>query len=120
MINGLLREADRYLVGAISARDLETYLASRLQGILDSGDEAAIELANKIDVGLMRLSDEFVTEAEFLQELNEALSGYLTIRVDQTSQLATVTSSTANRTSWGCFEEAKPRVTDLRLKFALG
>jgi len=45
-----LRQAiAHYVTGQISANDLEEWLVGNLQEILSSGDEAAIQLANRID-----------------------------------------------------------------------
>lgn len=69
MLQRLLNELDRYANGLITWRDLETWLVSHLQAILDSGDSRAIELANEIDGRLMELGEDLATEEEFRQSV---------------------------------------------------
>jgi hypothetical protein len=72
MLQGLLNELNRYANGLITWRDLETWLVSHLQAILDSGDSRAIELANEMDGRLVDLGEHLTTEEEFRQSV-EAL-----------------------------------------------
>lgn len=72
MLQRLLNELDRYANGLMTWRDLETWLVSHLQAILDSGDSRAIELANEIDGRLVELGEDLTTEEEFRQSV-EAL-----------------------------------------------
>ena len=66
----LLDRIDRYLVGETTARELEIWLISNLQRILDSKDESAINLANAVDAGLVNLSEKVIDIAEFHSTLD--------------------------------------------------
>ena len=73
MLQRLLNELNRYANGLIAWRDLETWLVSHLQAILDSADSRAIELANEMDGRLVELGEHLSTEEEFRQSV-EALA----------------------------------------------
>ena len=49
LLSELIDEIDRYTGSEASDRDLETWLVSNLQRILDSGEARAIQLANEVD-----------------------------------------------------------------------
>ena len=65
----LLDQTDRYLVGDQTDRDLEAWVIANLQRILDSGDSAAINLANEVDVGFVELHEGIVGLSEFYANL---------------------------------------------------
>jgi hypothetical protein len=69
MLQRLLNELNRYANGLITRRQLETWLVSHLQAILNSGDSRAIEVANEIDGRLMELGEDLTTEEEFRQSI---------------------------------------------------
>ena len=77
MLWDLLRLVDGYLRGEMTARDLETALLERLQDVLNSGDERARALADKVDVALMELGQGFLSEAEFRRQLADVLREYV-------------------------------------------
>ena len=66
---------DSYLLLHCTRRELETWLLSNLQRILDSGEEAAIDLANKVDADLVELGEGLMDELTF----RERLQGYVRI-----------------------------------------
>lgn len=75
MLYQLLIYIHRYLDVADVAytlRDLETWLLSNLQRILDSSEDEAIEVANQIDADLIELGEGLINEATF----RERLEGY--------------------------------------------
>ena len=67
---------DSYLLLHCTLRDLETWLLSNLQRILDSGEEIAIDLTNDVDAGLVELGEGLIDEVTF----REHLQSYLRIR----------------------------------------
>jgi len=75
MLTQLLNYIDSYLLLQHTLRDLETWLLSNLQQILDSGEEAAIDLANKVDADLVELGEGLMDELAF----REHLQGYVRI-----------------------------------------
>ena len=60
---------DSYLLLHCTRRELETWLLSNLQRILDSGEEAAIDLANKVDADLVELGEGLMDELTFRERL---------------------------------------------------
>lgn len=61
-----LREAlARYANRDMNVTDFEDWLVGNLQRILDSNDQAAIDLAHDLDDRLIRLSEDLLTEGEF-------------------------------------------------------
>jgi len=75
MLAQLLNYMDSYLLLHCTRRELETWLLSNLQRILDSGEEAAIDLANKVDADLVELGEGLMDELTF----RERLQGYVRI-----------------------------------------
>jgi len=75
MLAQLLCYIDSYLVLHSTLQDLETWLVSNLQRILDSGEEAAIDLANEIDADLVEFGEGIMDELAF----RERLQGYVRI-----------------------------------------
>ena len=72
MRDQLLNQTYHYLDRRGSLRDLETWLLSNLQVILDGGDETAIEMANQMDADLIELGEGIIDEAT----LGERLESY--------------------------------------------
>lgn len=58
----LVDHVGRYLSGRYSLRDLEKWLVSNLQSILNSNDAKAIHLVNQVDADLMELSEGLLDE----------------------------------------------------------
>ena len=63
MFRQLLNYVNNYLNGYCTLKDLQTWLLSNLQRILESGDEAAEKVANQIDADLVELGEGLVDEA---------------------------------------------------------
>ncbi len=61
----LLKELYRYTAGSISIADLQNWLLSHLQEVLDSEDPVAIDAANSLDSGLVELGEHLIEEADF-------------------------------------------------------
>jgi len=72
MLNNLLNKINDYLIAKVSSRELEEYLLSNLQRILNSQDARAIELASKIDADFIELSEKLLD----LSSLNDRLNWY--------------------------------------------
>ena len=53
----LLKTIKSYVLGDITLQELEEWLLSNMQDILDSGDERAIEIANELDADLIELAE---------------------------------------------------------------
>ncbi len=70
-----------YLEGRSSLQELEERLLSHLQQILDSGDEAAIEIANKVDADLVELGEGLTDQVTLQWRLQSYLRGAETIQV---------------------------------------
>lgn len=85
---------------------------SNLQRILDSGDEAAINIANEIDADLVQLGEGLLNEATLREHLQSLISISDTIPVDfpeivlDTMSHATVAAETVRHS----FEDPKPTV----------
>lgn len=69
----LLGKIERYLSGAIGARDLETWLVSHIQIILEADDAEALRIANQVDADLMELGERLIDEAELRDRLEPIL-----------------------------------------------
>lgn len=78
MVGQLLNYIDRFLLLRCTVRDLETWLLSHLQQILDSGDTKAVEVANKVDADLIELGEGLIDEAVFRQRLEGYMRDYET------------------------------------------
>ena len=53
----LLDSVNRYLIGVLSAHDLEGWVVANLQRVMDSGDPKAIRIANEIDALFVELGE---------------------------------------------------------------
>lgn len=117
MLAQLLRYVDSYLVLHSTLQDLEAWLISNLQQILDSGEEAAIDLANEVDADLVELGEGLMDELTF----REHLQSYIRIRDTlpfeyyETQPQDTVIASTSAETIREEFAITGP-VVDLRLE----
>jgi hypothetical protein len=57
MLSLLLNQIDAYLTGVIPLTQLEDWVISHLQEILNSGDQKAIEIANKMDADIVQFGE---------------------------------------------------------------
>ena len=96
----LRRRIDRYLEGHSSLQQLEEWLLSHLQQILDSGDATAIEIANKLDADLVELGEGLTDQGTLQQRLQSYLRGAETIQVTfpETRTVATYHGTTSVQT----------------------
>lgn len=62
MLQQILAAVDEYVIGVRDVKDFEGWLVSRLQGILQSGDETAAQFANELDADLIDLSEGVLDE----------------------------------------------------------
>lgn len=117
MLRQLLNYIEDYLTGRCLLRDLETWLVSNLQQILDLGDTSTIEVANQVDADLVELGEGLIDEAI----LRERLERYMRLRktiphmfseIEQ--PLATTCSTAIDQTIRGRVE-VTARVVDFRL-----
>lgn len=83
MFQALLNELTRYVNGLSNSRDLEAWVVSHLQAILDSGDERAVELANEVDSLLIELGEGLATEADLLDNAQALVHANETVTVFQ-------------------------------------
>jgi hypothetical protein len=121
MIHQVLNYVYKYLNGQWTLKDIQTWLLSNLQRILESGDEAAIEVANQIDADLVELSEGLIGEMEVQARLEnyvrfgETIPFYLFETEHPITTHATVTAET-----FRSHLEVLGTVVDLRLdhKFA--
>ena len=81
MVAELLNQIDSYLTLRSTIRDLETWLVSNLQQILDSGDDNAIEVANRVDADLVELGEGLVDEATLRERFSSYILDYNTIAI---------------------------------------
>jgi len=73
---------------------------SNLQRILDSGDEAAIDVANEIDADLVELGEGLIDETTIREHLQSVISERDTILVSSpdTGPVTTSAATTSDRT----------------------
>lgn len=93
-------------------RELETFLLSNLQEILESQDETAIEIANQIDADLVELSENLIDEQIFRDRLAEYAAARNTFHFiySRPAQPEPLKSSSNNQTL-KYRKEILPRVT---------
>ena len=108
---------DSYLLLQRTLRDLEAWLLSNLQQILDSGEKTAIDLANELDADLVQLGEGLIDELAF----REKLQTYIRIRDTlpfeyyETQPRDTVNATASAETIWDQLLITGP-VVDLRLE----
>jgi len=73
MYHKIIEELKKYSSGAASEKDLERWMISSYQQVLDSGEEPAVMLANEIDALFVEQSEGLVSEAEVHYILAEIL-----------------------------------------------
>lgn len=81
MLKQLLNHIDLYLLLRCTVRDVETWLLSNLQEILDSGDSKAIEVANRVDADFVELGEGLIDEATLRERLDSYVRAYNTVPV---------------------------------------
>lgn len=99
----LLNHIDSYLLGQSTLQHLEEWLLSNLQNILDSADQKAIDLANKIDADLVELAEGLIEESTIREYLQCYLMDSQTTSIEygqtpSTDEVASVTASTVSTT----------------------
>ena len=65
----LLETIKSYVLGTITLQELEEWLLSHMQDILDSGDERAIEIANELDADLIELAEGIIDMSNIREDL---------------------------------------------------
>lgn len=115
MIYDLLNRADNYLTQRSSLKDLERWLLSNLQRVLDSGDKKAIEVANQIDADLVEFGEQLIDEATLRQRLEGYIRSceYVSIAHGGVQSLDNISASTQAETIRTHFE-LPTRVIDLQ------
>ena len=86
-------------MGRTSVRDLETWLISNLQDILDSRDQDSIKLANAIDADLIELADGRIAEDSFRARIAAYLKSLDTVSLTASTTYSTTTVRAAATTS---------------------
>ncbi len=76
MLHQVLNYVNGYLNSHCTLRDLQTWLLSNLQQILDSGGEAAIEMADQIDADLVEFGEGLIDETA----VRERIESYVRLR----------------------------------------
>lgn len=116
MLRDLLNRVNEYLNGYCILTDLETWLLSHLQRILESGEEAAIEVANQIDADLIELGEGLIDETAVRERLETYVRIRETIPVDfLETEYAAATHATATAETFRNRSEVPEPVVDLRL-----
>lgn len=69
MFEQLLYQIAKVVSGEMAMKDLETWLLSHLQAILDSGHEPMITLANAVDADLIQLGERIISEEDLRERL---------------------------------------------------
>lgn len=82
MFTKLLNVIDSYLILRSTVRDLETWLLSNLQQILNSDDIKATELANKLDADFIELGEGLIDEATIRERFESYIKNYNTIPIN--------------------------------------
>ena len=65
----LLEKIERYLDSSFSDSQLETWVVSNLQRILDSGDAEAIHVANEVDASFVELGEDIIDRPTLIERL---------------------------------------------------
>lgn len=78
----LLKEIQNYLNGYCTLQDLESWILSNLQTILESGDESTIHAVNQLDADFVELSEGLINEASIREHLQNYASIKETIESD--------------------------------------
>lgn len=113
MRDTLLSRIHDCLIGLSTIRELEAWLLSHLQEILDTADQKGIELANQIDADLVELGEGVITESVFYSRLQryyltaETISASFPKSVEGTRVHAGTSAETIHR----CYETPGHSIT---------
>lgn len=66
----ILQQLDKFETGQVSNQQLEHWVVSHLQQILDSKDARAIELANELDALFLMETEAVVSPEEFIDKIH--------------------------------------------------
>ena len=66
---GLLKTIKSYVLGTITLQELEEWLLSHMQDILNSGDERAAGIANELDADLVEFTEGILSESDIREKL---------------------------------------------------
>jgi hypothetical protein len=69
----IIEELKKYVSGSSSEKDLEQWVLSNYQLILDSGEESAVMLANEINALFVEQSEDLVSKEEMQYAFEEIL-----------------------------------------------
>ncbi len=100
MLTQLLNHIDLYLILRCTMRDLETWLVSNLQRILDSGDSQAVEVANRVDADLIELGEALIDEVTLRERFASYVMIYNTVPISffETERTTSDHATTATKT----------------------
>ncbi len=117
MARDLLVQFDRYLTGGTSLRDLERWLVSNLQEILNCGDKTAIQAANQVDADLMEFGEGLIDGTTLLERIASwaRLVETVSVNFSESTPLFTVEAGANTETFRKRLEVFRP-VVDLRLQ----
>ena len=73
MLDKLLNLINLYLIGKTSLREVETYVAENLQEILDSNDENAIEITNRVEADLVEFGEGIIDKATLRKNFEDVI-----------------------------------------------
>ena len=65
----LLKTIKSYVLGTITLQELEEWLLSHMQDILNSGDERAAVIANELDADLVEFTEGILSESDIREKL---------------------------------------------------
>lgn len=69
MLAELLNTTNAYLMGRITLHQLEEWLLTNLQSILDCGDDRAIKIANELDADLVEFGENLIDKSTIREHL---------------------------------------------------
>lgn len=95
MLDQLRKILIDYIECRIDSIALEDWLIAHLQAILDSGDPEAIHMANDLDVLFLKLSDDALTDSEFVEQV-----AALTLKPRVLVEASTETTSGSDSQVW--------------------
>lgn len=119
MYQPLLSELSRFATGQSTASELERWLVSELQSILDSRDEEAIDLVNQVDSMLIEFGEGLATERDLLERVQAAVRMAETLRVQIAEVPRAMENAVTSNTSETITQQVLDRpVEDVRLKLS--
>jgi tRNA isopentenyl-2-thiomethyl-A-37 hydroxylase MiaE len=96
MLHDLRNEIDRYLVGRSSLLQLESWLVSHLQLLLDSGDARLIDVANSLDADFVEFGEGLLSEASMRRHLDAYLRSAETVMLNEQREHEVTTGAAVN------------------------